>query len=897
LTLFLISGVFVINESIKVSAGTEDNVSGWAWSEGLGWISFNSTNINCDADGDGLSGGGDYCPEVGEPVSDYGVNIDPDSGFFSGHAWAGPGGGWLSFNRSETGVSPDGGLILAGIDLSSGDPSCEGQFPVEGWARFLTGTSPESGGWDGWVELSGTVHAGINILNFQGSYSGTDREFRSIQQTSDGGYILGGQAKFAHYPEGDSYDIVVVKTDSEGKVGGEGTWAKRISVVGEIDEYCFSVRQTSPDGGYILAGSEKDVGYYNPFYIFVVKLNSNGELEWAKRYGTSSYDEEAYDIRQTPDDNGYIITGEAGEDGFFILKLYADGEINWHKFYFDIPNFAYANTINYIPGEGYIIGGHADAYGKVFIIKTDLNGLVGPELPGTFAKIYGPSSSYFSEILSIQQTSDGGYIASGGKDHHTLIMKIDSFGNPIWAKRIGGFTGSIQSIEQTSDNGYVAAGRHYNGSDYDVIFIKLSSNGDFSEWIKIFRLSSYWEEAFSIKQTADEGYVLTGVKEDGSFFIKLNKDGEIPNCGYIQDVDFPLYEVNINPEDKDLEYSYYGISKYNLTYDIEFLNFLYDFEELCPMPDYGMVLDVPADDPLNAQFKGWGWGGEETVGWISFNSKNCDTDENGYIDVSCGGNNDSSTPVLSDYKVMADITHPPDAPKNLSETSPTDYCLEEGESLGGIILSWEFSDRDGCDEQKFYQVQVSDDSNFNNIIDDSGKVESEINFYSPPQTTFNFNKTYWWRVKVWDSYGKESTDWGYSSFQTEDHLWPSPNFEMSPALPTEGEKVEFTDTSLCYDSSGNSYECWKDPNNVYHWEFEDTFGDITECFSNINEECEFPDPIEETEYKVYHNYESKGLSYVRLTITEMSGASCSITEPINITEPLPFWKEGAGNKN
>jgi len=92
LITFLISSFFVFG---KVEAGAEHNVSGWAWSENVGWISFNSTN--CDVDGDGVyegsnEGGGATpaptdCPSSGT-VNSYGVKIDPSTGGFSGYAWS-----------------------------------------------------------------------------------------------------------------------------------------------------------------------------------------------------------------------------------------------------------------------------------------------------------------------------------------------------------------------------------------------------------------------------------------------------------------------------------------------------------------------------------------------------------------------------------------------------------------------------------------------------------------------------------------------------------------------------------------------------------------------------------------------------------------------------------------
>ncbi len=126
-----------------VKAGSSDNVSGWAWSENIGWISFNSTNTGV--------------------AVDYGVHIDPSTGLFSGYAWAGGGEmngnptatiGWISFNSSDLAGCPSS-PCEARLDLTAGGTHCGKQYDVCGWARALAATS-SPGGWDGWIRLRGT---------------------------------------------------------------------------------------------------------------------------------------------------------------------------------------------------------------------------------------------------------------------------------------------------------------------------------------------------------------------------------------------------------------------------------------------------------------------------------------------------------------------------------------------------------------------------------------------------------------------------------------------------------------------------------------------------------------------------------------------------------------------
>jgi hypothetical protein len=64
---------------------------------------------------------------------------------------------------------------------------------------------------------------------------------------------------------------------------------------------------------------------------------------------------------------------------------------------------------------------------------------------------------------------------------------------------------------------------------------------------------------------------------------------------------------------------------------------------VCPaVPTYQVIINQ-----VTGEFSGWAW--NDIIGWISFNEKNCDVDDNGFIDVSCGG--DNSTDIAFVYKV------------------------------------------------------------------------------------------------------------------------------------------------------------------------------------------------------------------------------------------------------
>ncbi len=129
------------------------NVSGYAWSSNVGWISFNCSNTNtCD-------------------TALYGVNISTANGTITGYAWS-SNIGWISFN--ETTGCPSG---TCGAYVENVPASMTGYKAVKGWAKAVTGGGTNSGGWDGWIKLD---HNQANPV----TYSFENKEFR--------GYAWGG---------------------------------------------------------------------------------------------------------------------------------------------------------------------------------------------------------------------------------------------------------------------------------------------------------------------------------------------------------------------------------------------------------------------------------------------------------------------------------------------------------------------------------------------------------------------------------------------------------------------------------------------------------------------------------------------------------------------------------
>lgn len=210
------------------------------------------------------------------------------------------------------------------------------------------------------------------------TYGGTASEIGSaVQQTSDGGYILSGSISSFGAGFGDFY---LVKTDSIGDV----IWTKGIGVSGEEDG--VTVKQTT-DGGYVVGGSSESTGVLGKD-MCLIKTNSVGDTLWAKTYGGSLIDE-CNEVIQTTD-GGYIMCGRsfsfstASDYDVYVVKVNSQGILEWSKTYGGGGSPS-SNDIGYSIDQtddgGFIISGETFSFGvgfkNLYLIKTDSLGNSG----------------------------------------------------------------------------------------------------------------------------------------------------------------------------------------------------------------------------------------------------------------------------------------------------------------------------------------------------------------------------------------------------------------------------------------------------------------------------------------------------------------------------------------
>lgn len=239
----------------------------------------------------------------------------------------------------------------------------------------------------------------------------------------------------------------------------------------------------------------------------------NPTIDWKKCFGGPG-NERFHDIEQTAD-GGYIATGSLEPE------------------YFD--SIPYTST-------------------QVWVVKIDMNSNIEWE------RTFGGSS--YEGGNAIIPTSDGGYMVAGftfssdgdvSEFHGVVdywILKINSNGDLLWEKTLGGSDGEVAyDIMETSDGNFVVAGKtssldgdvlgfhipYYYGDDYWIV--KLNPEGEIL-WSKCYGGYAY-DIPGSIMETKEGNYVIAGYTNsiDGditinhgsydAWVIKIQPDGDL----------------------------------------------------------------------------------------------------------------------------------------------------------------------------------------------------------------------------------------------------------------------------------------------------------------------------------------------------------------------------------
>lgn len=241
-------------------------------------------------------------------------------------------------------------------------------------------------------------------------------------------------------------------------------------------------------------------------------LNTTDQY-WMRAY-SGNYAQQAQAVMPVSD-NGYVFVGwsqfqstaERDQDAW-VVRLDAQGTPLWSKLYGGQQDDSAGAVLAAADGCLVLGGFNSSQPASAWIAKINTNGAL------LWTKAFGAGFKY--DVKALVSTQDGGYLILGSTDHQSFpasdawIAKLDSAGNLLWTRILGGEDGdSLTGIVPTPD-GYLAVG--YSASlgagKADAWLVKFNASGDIL-WSKSFG-GAQDDTASAIIPSGDGDFVITG---------------------------------------------------------------------------------------------------------------------------------------------------------------------------------------------------------------------------------------------------------------------------------------------------------------------------------------------------------------------------------------------------
>lgn len=412
-----------------------------------------------------------------------------------------------------------------------------GSFSLGG-GNSLTQTSDGgyalTGGKDGGFLLLKTNSSGD--VQWEKTY-GTEAEFTSfanaIVQADDGGYVLAGQGTpWPNFigPNGTLFNLL--KADPTGNV----QWSRSYST--EDTPFIAKSLIKNGDGGYAVAGyAETGHGIMSSGtgYVCLIKTDVSGNMQWKKQFEADAIWAPFHISVVETGDSGYALLTVADFSihavpavdnvDFWLIKTDSDGNMQWSKTYGGSRNDLPSGSIETADG-GFLLCGETQSFGAVqadgWLVKADSEGNI------LWNKTYGGDG--WDVISSVLETQDGGYVVTGMIDASlenppsgALIFKTDASGSTQWTVEYQGGTqpalSPMHTIE-TEEGAYVFTGsksRIDYSEPFSIVLVKLiaqstipdSTSGSFPMTeivaaivIMVVVAASFWVYFRKIRKTA-----------------------------------------------------------------------------------------------------------------------------------------------------------------------------------------------------------------------------------------------------------------------------------------------------------------------------------------------------------------------------------------------------------
>lgn len=302
-----------------------------------------------------------------------------------------------------------------------------------------------------------------------------------------------------------------------------GTWVKFLEGPGYG---AFFDVELSGDGNALAVGATNHL-HVPPYSgdVLIVKITLEGDLLWERTWGGNGY-EQAIGVTSA-EDGGYFIFGEtdsygSGDRDFFLLKTNAEGEEEWYKTY-GLENREWPYGIIPLTDENLLLYGFTESPGDggrnqyAVCVASD----------GQVRWVYSSNALEEDFILDALETPEGDLILAVGVAQDGMLVKLDSYGQPIWEKRyqLAGWQYGSQVV-QYDDGGFLLAGFAMSSIGLaDIWIAKTTYTGDL-EWERSFGDPNHDDYINSLVQRKDGTYLFGGIS-NGVLLGLLDGNGDL----------------------------------------------------------------------------------------------------------------------------------------------------------------------------------------------------------------------------------------------------------------------------------------------------------------------------------------------------------------------------------
>lgn len=361
------------------------------------------------------------------------------------------------------------------------------------------------------IMAAGVDFAGDDILVFKFSDSGSVQraqritgsgsdQAQAIVGTSDGAAVVVGNTNSFGVGLLDGF---IMKVSSSGAI----LWKKTFGTSG--NEHFVRIVQTRDRGFIVLGDADHDPNLND---VVVVKFNAGGNPVWRKVFSAAGFDH-ASDLAFTSDNGAIVAIASDFADGVrsVVVKLRSNGSVEWSRTYGSSGNHV-GLSVTQAPGGGYY-------FTEAFAGSGPRSDLVISRLDSAGTPVWSriirsPGVSLLASITTVDDDLilSGNITAPSGANSRGVVFKVDENGNIVWRKKVKPDARSVflgKPVVLTPDDSILISGcaGDRNANNMDIAMLKISSDGQIQggcSKLTNFGLSSAQFDLSSSQITLDE---------------------------------------------------------------------------------------------------------------------------------------------------------------------------------------------------------------------------------------------------------------------------------------------------------------------------------------------------------------------------------------------------------